>query len=247
MAKTSKDRDRRAVVEQLRREQQRKERRRTLVVLAVCVVIAVIIVGAAAVPLINASRDKAKPLADIGASRGAAGCRAISTKPANGNQDHKPEGTVIDYPDAPPAFGAHYPTPAPFSRKFYTSADRPKVSYLVHNLEHGYTVLWYDDTVAGNKTQLAAVKAIAAKFAGSSETTRTMKSKFIAAPWTSKDGKAFPAGTHVALTHWSAGKDATDTTKQKGVWQYCGKPSGAVVTTFMKAYPYTDSPEPQGV
>src|SRR4051812_16462323 len=166
MAKSSKDRDRRAVVEQMRREQQRKERRRTLVVLGVCVVVALVIVGAAAVPLVRSARESAKPLAEIGASRSSAGCQAVTTKKATGNQDHKPEGTVIDYPDAPPAFGAHYPTPAPFSRKFYTSADRPKVSYLVHNLEHGYTLLWYDATVAGNKTQLAAVKAIAGKFSG---------------------------------------------------------------------------------
>ncbi len=94
----------------------------------------------------------------------------------------------------------------------------------MHNLEHGYTLLWYDGTVAVEQDELAAVKAIAAKFSGEAP------SKFIAAPWTSKDGKAFPAGTHVALTHWSAGKDPADK-KQKGVWEYCGKPSGAVVTT----------------
>ncbi|MGH3682534.1 MAG: DUF3105 domain-containing protein, partial [Natronosporangium sp.] len=28
-------------------------------------------------------------------------------------------------------------------RGFYTPDDRPRVEQLVHNLEHGYTVLWY--------------------------------------------------------------------------------------------------------
>jgi predicted outer membrane protein len=36
----------------------------------------------------------------------------------------------------------------------------------VHNLEHGYNLLWYDDTVAKNADELAVVKAIAAKFEG---------------------------------------------------------------------------------
>ena len=57
---------------------------------------------------------------------------------------------------------------------------------------------------------------------------------------------AFPGGSHVALTHWSAGGDVSDPSKQQGVWQYCGKASGAAVKSFMKEYPYTDSPEPQG-
>ena len=70
----------------------------------------------------------------------------------------------------------------------------------MHNLEHGYSLLWYDDTIADSSDQLAVVQAIAEKFEGTKLTD-----KFIALPWTSDDGKAFPEGTHVALTHWSAG------------------------------------------
>jgi len=110
----------------------------------------------------------------------------------------------------------------------------------VHNLEHGYNLLWYDDTIAKDDKQLTAVKAIAAKFKG-----EKLTDKFIALPWTAKDGKAFPGGAHVAMTHWSA--DPKDTSKQEGVWQYCGKVSGQVVSTFIKDYPYTDSPEPSAL
>ena len=239
MAKSSKDRDRRAVVEQMRREQQKAERRRTIIVISACVVVGLIIIAAAAVPLLRQQQAAAGPLADLGTSAKAAGCRDVVKKKATGNQQHKPEGSTISYADAPPAFGPHYPVTAGMSRKFYTEDDRPKIPYVVHNLEHGYTLLWYDETVAGNKDDLAAVKAIAAKFEGSKPTD-----KFIALPWTGKDGKAFPSGTHVALTHWSAGGDVADPSKQQGVWQYCAKPSGAVVGTFVKDYPYSDSPEP---
>jgi hypothetical protein len=241
--KSNKDRDRRAVVEQMRRDQKKAERRRTIVVVSACVVVALVIVGLAAIPLIKQNSLTSGDLASIGASEKAAGCSPIQTKKANGNQDHKPQGTPISYDDAPPAFGPHWPSPAPFERKFYTAGDLPEVEFLVHNLEHGYTLLWYDDTIAKSSDQLAVVKAIAKKYEGSQKLT----DKFIAVPWTSKDGKAFPGGKHVALTHWSAGGAPSDVSKQKGVWQYCGDPSGAVVQKFMKEYPYSDSPEPQAM
>lgn len=245
MAKPSKERDRRAVVEAMRREQQRKERRRTLLVLLVCAVVALVIVGLAAIPLVRQSKESSRALADLGVSSGAAACQPIVTRKATGNQEHKAEGIDINYAYAPPAFGAHYPTPAPFSRKFYTAEDRPQVEYLVHNLEHGYTILWYDDTVAADTSQMSAIKAIARTY---EDMGQKLTGKFIAAPWTSKDGgRAFPSGTHVALTHWSTQDDPSDTSKQQGVWQYCGKASGAVVSDFVQKYPYTDSPEPSAL
>ncbi len=236
MAKSSKDRDRRAVVEQMRRDQQRSERRRTIAVISACLVVGALIIGFAAVPLLQQRSRAAKALSDLGA--GAGSCQDVVKKKATGNQEHRDVGTTVDYQDAPPAFGPHYPTPAPFGRTFYAEDDRPEVEYLVHNLEHGYTLLWYDDTVAEDEDQLNAVKAIAAKFEGNGPT-----SKFIAVPWTAEDGKAFPAGQHVALTHWSVGGDAAKPSQQ-GVWQYCEAPSGAAVDTFTKNYPYSDSPEP---
>jgi hypothetical protein len=209
-------------------------------VIAACVAVGLVIVALAAVPLLKQNKAKAGALPTIGASAGAAGCQDLVKKDATGNQEHKPEGTVINYPDSPPAFGPHYPTPAPFGRKFYTSDDRPKLENLVHNLEHGYTMLWYDDTVAKNSTELNQVKAIASKFEGNK-----LSDKFIALPWTAEDGKGFPGGAHIALTHWSVGGTPSASAKQQGIWQYCDKPSGAVVSTFVKKYPYSDSPEPQ--
>jgi hypothetical protein len=239
MAKPKKDRDRRAVVEQMRRDQQRAERRRTIVVISACVVVALVIIGLAAVPLLRQEKLTRGSLASLGVGSGSAGCQPVLKRKATGNQEHKPEGTDIHYDDAPPAFGAHYPVPAPFARKFYTIDDRPRIEYLVHNLEHGYNLLWYDDTIAEDKDKLAVIKAIAAKFEG-----KKLTDKFIALPWTAKDGKGFPDGAHVALTHWSAGGTSGDPSKQRGVWRYCDKPSGEVVRTFTKDYPYTDSPEP---
>jgi hypothetical protein len=240
MAKANKDR--RAVVEQMRRDQQRAERRRTVAVISACVVVGLVIIGLAAIPLLRQNTLADKPLAELGAASSSAGCQAVVKKKAIGNQEHKPEGTTIAYADAPPAFGPHYPVTAPFERKFYTKDDRPEIEYVVHNLEHGYNLLWYDDTIAEDKDEVAIIKAIAAKFSG-----KKLTDKFIALPWTSQDGKAFPKGTHVAMTHWSAGGDPSKVRKQRGVWQYCARPSGAEVSSFVKDYPYTDSPEPQAM
>ena len=131
------------------------------------------------------------------------------------------------------------------ARKFYTAQDRPALGTLVHNLEHGYTILWYDDSVAGSSTQMSQIRAIADKFAG----TDDLRDKFKAVPWTADDGKAFPSGQHIAFTHWSVGgtqNAAAGQAKQVGVWQYCSAVSGAALKTFMTDYPYSDSPEPNG-
>jgi hypothetical protein len=241
MAKSTKDKDRRAVVEEMRKQQQRAEKRRTRTIFIACAVVALVIVGLGAYPLIKQNQAQAGDLETLGVAAGQADCQDIVKKGAEGNNDHREIGSAIPYPDAPPAFGPHYPQTAGFERKFYSQSDRQDLPYYVHNLEHGYNLLWYDQTVADDTDQLAAVKAIASKFENGDDLTN----KFIALPWTEEDGKAFPGGAHVALTHWYA--DPSDLTKQEGVWQYCGKPSGEVVAKFVEDYPYTDSPEPNAM
>jgi hypothetical protein len=234
----------------MRKKQRGTDRRRSYAIIGVCVLIAVGLLAAAIVPIVRDKMESAKysgkALEEIGAP--ASACQAVTTKPAQGNQQHVPTGTPVDYKFAPPAFGAHWNeagvAPAPFSRKFYTADDRPPLEALVHNLEHGYTILWYDSTVADDDTAMKEIKAIADKFSGSDDNFRD---KFIAAPWTSKDenGKAFPDGEHVAFTHWSAGgTGTTDAGKQVGVFQYCSDVSGAALSSFMDKYPFSDTPEP---
>jgi len=252
VAKTTKSAktDRQAVIEQMRKKQKSADTRRNYAIIGVCVLIAVGILAAAIVPIVkdklDARKYSSKALADIGAP--ASACQDITTKKADGNQNHVPVGTPVDYKDAPPAFGAHWNeagvAPAPFAKKFYTAAERPDLEALVHNLEHGYTILWYDSTIADDKTAMDEIEAIADKFSGSSD---NMRDKFIAAPWESTDenGAKFPDGQHVAFTHWSAGGTGqTDAAKQVGAFQYCSAPSGAALEDFMKKYPYFDSPEP---
>jgi hypothetical protein len=63
-------------------------------------------------------------------------------------QEHVPDGSALgEYPSDPPAGGKHYP--GTYTAGFYTEADAetlPKepAGYLVHNLEHGYIIYWYN-------------------------------------------------------------------------------------------------------
>lgn len=238
--------DRQAAIDSIRGKQKGAEKRRGYVIVGVCVTVALLVIGAAAYQPIKNWYDlrafSSQTLDAIGAD--ANSCGEVTTKKAAGNQDHVEPGTQISYEDTPPAFGQHWSVWDGIERKLYAASDRPDVGELVHNLEHGYTILWYDDTVAKNDAMMDDLRGIATKF----DDNDNYRNKFKAVPWTSDDGEPFPGGQHVAITHWSiGGASETSEDKQAGVFQYCSAPSGAALEKFMQKYPYTDSPEPSAI
>jgi hypothetical protein len=124
-------------------------------------------------------------------------------------------------------------------RRVYTTADVPAVETLVHNLEHGYTILWYDPSV--EKAQAASFQALATKVNAMKESAN----KFLVVPWDTTRG-AFPAGKKYALSHWSADVDPStgQVSKQMGHRQLCAGLSTQVVETFVKQHPWSSAPEP---
>lgn len=242
MAKPAKS-DRQAVIDSIRKQQKGAEKRRGLMIVGVCAVIAVLIIGAAAYQPIK-DWWELRAFNDLGVSEigaPASSCQDVKTKPVTGGAEHVATGTPVTYERTPPAFGSHWNeagvAPAPIDRKLYTD-DRPALESLVHNLEHGYTVLWYDDTIAEDEESMDTLRAIAGKFSDSGN----FRNKFIAAPWTAEDGEPLPEGQNVAFTHWSAGDGEEG--NQEGIWQFCSDVSGAALEQFMIDYPYLDSPEP---
>jgi hypothetical protein len=237
--------ERQRLIDQTLKKQRSAEKRRGNVIIAGAVLVALVIIGIAAVPpLLSSFKESAyadTPIDEIGAK--ASACQKPVEKVGKDVGTHVDQTESVTYDTAPPAFGPHWNVaglaPATFKEKFYDADDRPALEALVHNLEHGYTILWYDKTIADNGTDLAQVKAIARKYK-ESEDNMNFRNKFIAAPWldSDEDGAKFPKGQHVAFTHWKG-----DTTNSTGVWQYCSDVSGAALTTFMDTYPYTDAPE----
>lgn len=246
MAKPAKS-DRQARIEQIRKQQKGADARRNVAIIGTCMLIALLIIGAAAFRPIKDWWDQRgfedTELAAIGAP--ASVCAEPVTESAEGSGQHVPEDQQATYDASPPAFGPHWSVlglaPVPIGREFYTEDDRPEVEQLLHNMEHGFTVMWYDESLADDADAMTELRAISRKF---SDTT-DRRNAFIVAPWTSEDGEPFPDDQKVALTHWSAGgAGETDPAKQVGVWQYCSEVSGEAVETFVRNYPQLDSPEP---
>lgn len=92
----------------------------------------------------------------------------VQTFPSEGN-DHVASGTDIDYNTIPPTSGPHYDRPA--SAGYYT--ETPPLGDLVHSLEHGAVVIYYDPA----RTSPAANESLR-KF--TQEHTGTWKSVIVA-------------------------------------------------------------------
>jgi hypothetical protein len=220
----------------------REQRNRTIRLLVICGVLAAALLAYPVYLFVDDYRARNTPLESVGTTVDAARCDTVAEQPASGNQDHVAEGTPVTYTEFPPASGQHYPTPAPFTKRFYTMADRPPVESLVHNLEHGYTIAWYRDGAPG--TQVKELQRAAKTF---SSDDFDPADKFIAAPWAESDGGPFPQGKNIVLTRWTADpNDPSDPTKQFGVRQACEQVSGQAIKDFMAKYPYQNSPEPNG-
>jgi len=226
----SKQQDRRARVEEMRRQQKAAERRKSVLLIGTAAVIALAIIAVPVYMEFDRRRNDPtnKAIDSFGVAAAQASCDPVTDDPATGESDHVSEGTRITYTTVPPSSGRHYPVPASIgSRGFYTAEDRPRVEQLVHNLEHGYTVLWYSPSLPDEqKTQL---RDLAARL-----TSEAKYRKFIASAWDESYGK-FPAGKAIALSHWTRGE---------GHRQFCGQLSGAAVKTFMDTHPASDSVEP---
>jgi hypothetical protein len=232
------EKDRRARVEEMRREQQARERRKSLMFVVVAVVVGLGLVAAAAVPAWMQKRNDPanKALSTLGVAAASASCDAPTTDKTTGSSVHvgpgtnQPNVTRVKYAQVPPSSGEHFVEPVFSPRAFYTAKNRPQLEQLVHNLEHGYSVLWYDATVKGE--ELKALQDIAKR--ARTEDAVGPRGKFIVSAWDDSYG-AFPAGKHVALSHWGA---------KQGHRQLCGKVSGAAVGDFIAKFPASDAPEP---
>jgi hypothetical protein len=231
-------RDRLASFEKARKAEQR---RRTILLLSVCVVVAAALLAYPVYLVAKDSKVTAAGLAAIGAPVADASCDPVQENAATGNQEHVAEGTKVEYAQSPPDSGKHYPSPASFTKHFYSTDDRPEVSTLVHNLEHGYTLAWY--RADAPEAEITALRQAAGTFGSE---TYDPSQKFIAAPYTATDG-TFPDGKNVVLARWTANPDnPSDQAQQQGVREGCGRVSGQAIADFMAKYPVASSPEPNG-
>jgi len=241
--------DRKARIAELQRQEKARESRVRLRIIAAAATLLVVLGAAISYAVIDAGKKQPDvAITAIGVSASAASCQPITTDKAGGNGNHvgpgtsTPKTTKVKYDTVPPSNGPHFAEPAvPTSLDFYTVANRPAMETLVHNMEHGYTILWYDPSVSSTqKTQLEQIAKLANKLDASAD-------KFLVSPWDVSYGE-LPAGKKFALAHWSAtlGADKTAVATQAGHREICGGISGEVVKAFVQKFPRTSAPEPNG-
>jgi hypothetical protein len=206
------NKDRRARLEELKRQQRAAERRKNFLFVGTAIVIALVLIGAAVVPAYlhdRAQNEKKKKAAAVlkaeskvgfvttpTAAEQAAGCTGTHTDPLSPAAHHVT--SPIDYtkekfgdtsggtPPIPPSGGAHNPVSLGQVSRFYPLADKPRPERAVHNLEHGFVVVWYDAKVAA--TQVDEL-----------HTLSTSLPRLLTVGWWQSE---LPSNKHVVLTAW---------------------------------------------
>jgi hypothetical protein len=236
--------DRKARMAEMKQKEKARENRVRLQIIAGCVALLLVLAAGITYAIFDARRKAPEvAIAAIGVPASAASCDPVTTDTAGGGGAHVEPGTTskLKYDTVPPSSGHHFSQPEVSDRRFFTAADRPAIERLVHNLEHGYTLLWYDQKAGeAKKAQLEELAKLANKIDSASQ-------KFIVSAWDPSYGE-LPPGKKFALSHWSAtvGTNQLAQANQAGHRQLCGDLSGAVVKAFIDQYPRTSAPEPNG-
>lgn len=232
--------DRKARIAEMQAKEKARENRVRLRIIAGGAAVLLVLGAAITYAVINAgSTAPDQVIKAIGVPAAAAKCDPVTSDKATTAHVSPATDPVVKYATVPPSTGSHYDEPAVDARKFYTAQDRPKMEVLVHNLEHGYSVLWYDEKAGeAKKAALEELAKVTNKLDAASD-------KFIVSAWDPSYG-ALPAGKGFALSHWSAtfAADGTTVATQAGNRQLCGDLSGEVVQAFVEKHPRTASPEP---
>ncbi|MCM3886845.1 DUF3105 domain-containing protein [Frankia sp. R82] len=181
--------ERNARLEQLRREQTRKARQRALLIYGTSGVVLIALLVGIVIYSIADSNAKSKThkvgyVAAASSAATAAGCTGTVNDSSQGSTH---VSTTVNYKASPPSSGSHNPDPLPDGISFYNPASAIPTERAVHNLEHGFIVGWYDQSLPA--AQVEKLRSLAAN-AGP---------RFIGVPWTRG---AFPDGKHFVLTAW---------------------------------------------
>ena len=134
MSKKLEQKQRRREAEEAKRKELRSASRRRNLITSV---IALVIIGAVLALVLSDRQAENAPIGPANAQ--AAGCGEVEEFEEQEPQ-HIEEGSQHEpYNSDPPTSGPHYSSPA--ESQFYSSPVEPE--RLVHNLEHGFTVIWY--------------------------------------------------------------------------------------------------------
>lgn len=221
VAKKTPETNRRKLIEEQRKKARAKERRTTILTIVISSVIGIGLIASA---VYFGQQDKADkiPMDQIGLTTAeAAACDPPKDEPiGEGATDEGVKHTTarVQYAIAPPSSGMHNPTPLPGGNKnYYSRDDNPSPEQAVHNLEHGYVVVWYDKKATAEQIELLR------------QIGDVAERKLLILPWTRED---FPDEKHIVLTSWT-------------IKQSCKDVSGAAIKDFFEKYGGARSKAPE--
>lgn len=155
-------------------------------------------------------------------------CSDVTVATASGYA-HVDPGTDLEYEGVPPVSGAHWGNWEDLNaRAVFAAEERPDPGQLVHSQEHGWTLVWFDESIDPE-----SLESIAAEVADAGAT----KVAFV--PWVEGDGAAFPGDATVAITHWGYEQDPGEEYRQ-----FCTEADAAAIIAFAERYPASNSREP---
>ena len=193
MSKRERQKQRRGAKLEQQRAIEARERRNRLMVFALLGVIFAGLVGYSVYNRQQEGRQQEEVRAAVAARRAELGCTPLQ-EPADAGQGHLDAATLAEqppdalYPDRPATSGQH------FGSWLKTGVYDQQLDEraLVHNLEHGYVTVYYDE--GAPEDQVVALKEY------SEEQIDGPFKKVIVAPW---DGE-LPNNANFSYTAWSA-------------------------------------------
>jgi len=209
------NKDRRARLDEMRRQQRAVERRKNLLTFGSAIVVFLLLVGTVVVLAVNKAHENDAKKNRIGnqlkaekseghqskptAAEKKDGCLGVHTDPQSPAAKHLPN--EIDYtkekygdtadgtPPIPPSGGPHNAVSLGVKTRFYPLADKPRPERAVHNLEHGFVVVWYDSKLPQAQVQLLQAMA-----------NDPAMDRLLVVGWWQSD---LPSDKHVVMTSWS--------------------------------------------
>ncbi|HVE63931.1 MAG TPA: DUF3105 domain-containing protein [Mycobacteriales bacterium] len=222
MAKKSESNDRRRRIEEIKKQQKSSERRTTYVFVGVAVLVAAGLIASAV--LFGGAGSDTLALNTFGVPQADAGCGDVVEADKELTGQHVGPGVEdpklaaigqVSYATTPPTGGDHYLQTAAPNKQFYDRDDDILPERLVHNLEHGYVVVWYDKQASGD--DLKQLRGISKNV---SDVSSAFGPKFIVAPYTRGD---FEGEKNIGMTAWGASR-------------LCDGVSGEAIEAFVKDY-----------
>ncbi|HEX2039814.1 MAG TPA: DUF3105 domain-containing protein [Acidimicrobiales bacterium] len=188
---------------------------RKVALVAVVVLAVLVVVGMLAGDRDGGDGDEAAEVVALGVTPEEAGCGPVEhERPVPPGPPHR-NGT-LEWPEVPPNSGVHHAQTLRTLTRFYEREDDPPPERVVHNLEHGIVVVWYDDRLPDE--ELAVLRQVA---------DAMPINRFVVVPW---NRSTFDGDRHVVLTAW-------------GHTQRCERVSGRVIHEFTREYADKDAPE----